>query len=74
MEKEKFIELFEDCNNDIDKWKLLIKNKDTIQEVSIDNDDVTIILDDDNYISFDDFGYTALYNLLRALNIRADFV
>lgn len=74
MNKEKFIELFEACIDDIDKWKLLIQNKDIIQEVSIDNDDVTIILDDDNYISFDDFGYTALYNLLRALNIRADFV
>ena len=52
MDKEKFIELFEDCIDDIDKWKLLIENKDIIQEVSIDNDDVTIILDDDNYINF----------------------
>jgi len=75
MNIDNFISEFEN-SNDSDRWRLVKDNQDLGIKVMIDNDDVSVYFDEDDekFVQFDEFGYTALNILLSEIGIKSDFV
>ena len=78
-------EIFEGMT-DIERYSFLLKEKDNPNfpeyQIQVDNDAVFVMFkeeedkDEDNIIipSFDEYGYSALVELLQASGLNADFV
>ena len=85
MTKEEFIHKWECCDNqDRGRWGIVFDYKDELKrigaKVNIDNDAVFISFEDEEDIDeptcleFDEFGYDALFELLKSQTINTDYV
>ena len=88
MTKEELINKWEWCQNmdnpDSVRWGIVFDYKDELKrigaKVNIDNDDVFISFEDEEEMDeptcllFDEFGFYALFELLKSQKINADYV
>ncbi len=72
---KQFYKRFNNMPNDKEKWKLVFANNHLDFEVIIDNDEIIIPTLTEGYLlDFDNYGTSAIYDILTAQNINADFV
>jgi hypothetical protein len=73
--KKDFFYAFNKLDNDKDRWKLVFENSHLPFEVMIDNDEIFIPTEEEGLVlDFNEFSYDAVYEILTALNINADYV
>lgn len=79
MTKNEFKKEFEKLDDE-GRWKLVIENRTLDFQINIDNDSIDLIFIDEledediDILYFDEFGYSAVKEILCALHIRADLV
>lgn len=77
INRGEFITGFKAQKNDADRWQFVLNSgMPSDATIMIDNDDVSIWFNDDSddVLSFNEFGYDALYELLCVLDVKADYV
>jgi hypothetical protein len=81
---EELYKEFEALDNDVDRWKWVIENKEFVT-VKLDNDDTFVIFRDEEDLDWDEEGHImdimeyvgwsdGIFNLLRALGVAAEGV